>query len=79
MRNFDVLTKPDNFYTWKTMIGGIATIILIGLAFIALVKELKSFRQLKVVWNLYLDPKPNQEQIKVSLDILLRHVPCGII
>lgn len=79
MKKLDVLKKPDNFYTRKTLFGGVISLCVFFVTFLILVKEFKNFKQIKVNKNLYLDPKPVQEKIKVSLDILLRHCPCNIL
>jgi hypothetical protein len=76
MRKFDVLTKPDNFYTRKTLVGGLASLLVIFSTVFILVKEFQNFKKIKVNKNLFLDPKPILEKIKISLDVLLRHAPC---
>lgn len=71
MKNFDVLSQPHNFYTKKTIYGGIASIIIILLFLIILNKEFSNLKKPKISKNLYLDPNPNQDQIKVNIDILM--------
>lgn len=58
MKKLDVLTKPDNFYTRKTLFGGLISLCVIFITILVLVKEFRNFNQIKVNKNLFLDPKP---------------------
>jgi len=42
-------------------------------------REYSKFKGVSISKNLYLDPKPIEEQLRVKLNIILRHAPCAIL
>lgn len=42
-------------------------------------REYTKFKGVSISKNLYLDPKPIEEQLRVKLNIILRHAPCAIL
>lgn len=59
MKNLDVISKPHNFYTKKTLYGGLATVLIFVIFVFLLIKEYNNFNTVKIDKNLYLDPNPN--------------------
>lgn len=79
MKSFDILTNPNQHARKNTLMGGILSIVLTLIVIVVLSKEYLNFKGLKVTKNLFLDPHPIEETLRVKLDILLRHAPCAIL
>ena len=79
MKKLDALASATGPDIKKTLFGGIASLLAVLLSIWMLSKELGNFRKLRVSKSLYLDPKPIEESIKVNIDMIFRHSPCGLI
>lgn len=79
MLAFDILTNPHRRLEKKTIIGGVLTIITILITIILITNEFQNFQGLKIIKNLYLDPYPLEEKLKITLKIKLRNAPCAIL
>lgn len=79
MLAFDILTNPHRRLQKKTIIGGLLTILTIIITIILFLNEFTNFQGLKIIKNLYLDPHPKEEKIKITLKIKLKNAPCGIL
>jgi len=79
LKGFDVLTDPNKQVRKETVIGGVITLIALAITVLLFLNEYSNFEGLRVDKNLYLDPKPNEETVEVSLRIKLFSAPCGIL
>ena len=66
MLAFDILTNPHRRLEKKTIIGGVLTIITILITIILITNEFQNFQGLKIIKNLYLDPYPLEEKLKIT-------------
>ena len=55
------------------------SVVLTVIVLLVLTKEYMNFEGLSVTKNLYLDPNPIEEKLRVKLNVLLRHAPCAIL
>ena len=79
LKAFDVLTDPNKQVRKETVIGGVITVVALIFTTLLFFNEYSNFESLRVDKNLYLDPKPLEETIEVSLRIKLFSAPCGIL
>lgn len=79
MQKLDILTNPNQRARKNTLMGGVLSIILTLVIILVLSGEYSSFKGLKVTKNLYLDPHPIEETLRIKLDIVLKHAPCAIL
>lgn len=79
LKAFDVLTDPSKQVRKETVIGGVITMIALIFTTVLFLNEYSNFESLRVDKNLYLDPKPTEETVEVSLRIKLYNAPCGIL
>ncbi len=79
MKKLDALVSASGPEIRKTFFGGIGSILAIILSIWILSKEFSNFRKLWISKSLYLDPKPLEEKLLVTVDLLLRHAPCGLL
>ena len=79
LKAFDVLTDPSKQVRKETVVGGVITMIALIFTTVLFLNEYSNFESLRVDKNLYLDPKPTEETVEVSLRIKLYSAPCGIL
>lgn len=79
LKAFDVLTDPNKQVRKETVIGGVITVIALIFTTLLFWNEYSNFESLRVDKNLYLDPKPTEETVEISLRIKLFNAPCGIL
>ena len=79
MKSFDILANPDKQARKNTFLGGVLSIVLTLVVIFIMSREYSKFKGVSISKNLYLDPKPIEEQLRVKLNIILRHAPCAIL
>ena len=79
LKGFDVLSDPNKLARKETVVGGIITVVALLFTVVLFFNEYTNFESLRVNKNLYLDPKPIEETVEVSLRIKLFNAPCGIL
>lgn len=79
LKAFDVLTDPNKQVRKETVIGGVITLVAVIFTTVLFWNEYSNFESLRVDKNLYLDPKPTEEMVEISLRIKLFAAPCGIL
>ena len=79
LKAFDALSNPNSQVRKETVIGGVVSIIAIIFTMMLFWNEYSNFEGLRVDKNLYLDPRPTEETLEVSLRMKLFSAPCGIL
>ncbi len=79
LQAFDILSNPNRQVRKETVIGGVISAFALIFIVFLFYNEYSNFETLTIRKNLYLDPKPLEETIQVSLKLRLYNAPCGII